>query len=99
MAASLFLVPEAEQDIADAYAWYESRRFGLGEEFLSCLDACLSSISRAPEMHSLVCEGFRRGLVRRFPFAVFYEYAEATLIVYAVLHTSRDPGTWQQRLA
>ena len=33
MAAELILAPEAEQDIAEAYAWYESRRAGLGEEF------------------------------------------------------------------
>ncbi len=34
MAAELTLAPEAEQDVAEAYAWYESRRPGLGEEFL-----------------------------------------------------------------
>jgi len=31
MAAELVIAPEAEQDLAEAYAWYESRRFGLGE--------------------------------------------------------------------
>jgi hypothetical protein len=41
MAAELVLAPEAEQDIADAYAWYESRRVGLGEEFLSSVDVRL----------------------------------------------------------
>lgn len=30
MAAELVVAPEAEQDIADAYAWYEERRPGLG---------------------------------------------------------------------
>lgn len=34
MAAELIIAPEAEQDIAEAYAWYEGRRTGLGE-FLS----------------------------------------------------------------
>jgi len=41
MAAEFIIAPEAEQDIAEAYAWYESRRIGLGEEFLSCVEACL----------------------------------------------------------
>ena len=41
MAAGLIVAPEAEQDIAEAYAWYEGRRFGLGEEFLSRVDACI----------------------------------------------------------
>jgi hypothetical protein len=35
MAAKLVIAPEAEQDIAEAYSWYEGRRAGLGEEFLS----------------------------------------------------------------
>lgn len=33
MPAKLIVAPEAEQDVAEAYAWYESRRPGLGEEF------------------------------------------------------------------
>jgi hypothetical protein len=40
MAAELILAPEAELDVAEAYAWYEKRRAGLGEEFLSSVDAC-----------------------------------------------------------
>jgi len=41
MAAELIIAPEAEFDIGDAYGWYEERRSGLGEEFLSCIDACI----------------------------------------------------------
>jgi hypothetical protein len=44
MAAELIFAPEAEQDIAEAYAWYEDRRAGLGEDFLSCVDACIQTI-------------------------------------------------------
>jgi len=33
MAAKLVVAPEAEQDVAEAHAWYEGRRIGLGEEF------------------------------------------------------------------
>jgi hypothetical protein len=43
MPVELVIVPEAEADIADAYIWYEGRRAGLGEEFLSSVDACLES--------------------------------------------------------
>jgi len=45
MAAELTIASETEQDIAEAYAWYEGRRTGLGEELLSCIDA--KSVSRA----------------------------------------------------
>ena len=97
MAAELIIASEAEHDLAEAYAWYEGRRVGLGEEFLRCVDACIEAICRTPEMHALVHENYRRGLVRRFPYAVFYEHVEGTVTVYGVFHTSRDPDKWRQR--
>ena len=98
MAAELITAPEAEDDIADAYAWYESRRPGLGEDSLSCVDACMEAILRTPRMYALAHENYRRGLVRRFPYAVFYEYTGDTVTVYCIFHTSRDPQKWRQRL-
>ena len=49
-------------------------------------------------MYPVVHEGYRRALIRRFPYAVFYEQSEATVTIYAVFHTSRDPDKWRQRL-
>ncbi len=98
MPAELIFAPETEHDLAEGYTWYEGRRTGLGEEFLSSVEACLASICRTPEIYSAVHENYRRGLVRRFPYAVFYEYVERTVIVYGVLHTSRDPAKWRQRV-
>jgi hypothetical protein len=48
MPLELVIAPEAESDIAEAYGWYEGRRAGLGEEFLSSLDGCLESIRLRP---------------------------------------------------
>ena len=98
MPVELVIAPEAGLDIAEAYLWYESRRAGLGEEFLSSVDACLESIRRQPEMYPLVHEGYRRSLIRRFPYAVFHELSEAKATIYAAFHTSRNPDKWRQRL-
>ena len=99
MAAELIVAPEAAQDIDDAYDWYECQRAGLGEDFLGCVDAGIEAICRTPEMHPKVYEGYRRGLVRRFPYAIFYEYAGDAVTVYCVGHTARDPAKWRQRLS
>jgi plasmid stabilization system protein ParE len=98
MAAELIIAPEAEQDIDEAYAWYEEQRVGLGERFLTAVDACIQAICRTPEMHQTIHEQYRRGLVRRFPYAVFYEYAEGKVTVYCVFHMSQDPEKWRRRL-
>ena len=99
MTENLVLLPEAEQDIAEAYAWYEERQRGLGEEFLRCIDACLASIRRNPELYAFAHETYRRALARRFPYAIFYEYAEDTITVYSVFHCSQDPKKWRKRFS
>jgi plasmid stabilization system protein ParE len=98
MAVRLVIAPEAAQDIEEVYDWYERRRVGLGEEFLSCVDACVQAIYRQPEMYAKVHADYRRALVRRFPYALFFEYGENVLTVYCVFHTSRDPEKWRERL-
>lgn len=99
MGAELIIAPEAEQDLIEAFAWYEDQRPGLGEEFLSCVDASLQAILRMPEMHRVVYEGCRRALIRRFPYAVFYEFMGQKVMVYAIFHVARDPEKWRKRLS
>ncbi|HYV39440.1 MAG TPA: type II toxin-antitoxin system RelE/ParE family toxin [Gemmataceae bacterium] len=99
MAAKLIIAEEAEGDLDEAYAWYERQRPGLGEDFLRCVDACLQSTRRNPKMHPVVFKQYRRALVRRYPYAVFFEYANRAMTVYGVFHTSRDPNHWRTRLS
>lgn len=65
---------------------------------LGCVDACIEALLRSPAMHAKVHENYRRALVRRFPYAIFYEHSDELLTVYCVFHTARDPGKWRQRL-
>jgi plasmid stabilization system protein ParE len=99
MAVELLIAPEAERDITEAYIWYEGRRSGLGEEFLTSVDACLENIRRGPDIYPVVHESYRRSLIRRFPYAVFYEQSGTTVTINAVFHTSRNPDKWRQRLS
>lgn len=96
---TLIILPEAEQDVAQAYGWYEEQEPGLGEEFLRCVDACLQFIRRNPEMYPVAHQDYRRGVLRRFPYVAFYEHSETKVIVYAVFHCSQDPKKWRSRLS
>jgi hypothetical protein len=49
-------------------------------------------------MHAVVHDNYRRGLLRRFPYGVFYEHFQGTVTVYGVFHTARDPERWRRRL-
>ncbi len=79
--------------MAEAYAWYEDQKVGLGEEFLRCIEANVNTIRRFPEMHEVKFKKFRRGLVRRFPYGVFYEYnsGENRVIIYGIFHNAENP--------
>jgi plasmid stabilization system protein ParE len=67
-------------------------------EFLACIEAALSSISRNPELHSAVHDEVRRALVRRFPYGVFYIVEQERIVVLAVFHGHRDPTELMRRL-
>ncbi len=91
------LHPEAEGEFRDAVVWYEHQRLGLGAEFILCIDEAMERIHRNPEAYPKVYKSFRRIVVRRFPFALFYEYSGTVLRVLAVFHSKRDPSRWKKR--
>lgn len=98
MAVEVRFAPEAAADVAAGFRWYEEQRRGLGSQFLDCVLACLERVRRSPELHERVRGEFRRALVRRFPYAVFYELDGQTVTVYGIVHTAREPAKWQSRL-
>jgi plasmid stabilization system protein ParE len=51
-----------------------------------------------PEMHSVELKDARRALIHRFPYSIFYRYADGTVMIQAVFHNARDPRKWQARL-
>jgi plasmid stabilization system protein ParE len=91
------LRPEAEQDLADAAAWYEEQRPGLGRQFLEETQAVLSAVAERPLAYHVVHRNARRALLRRFPFGVFFRAEPSQIVVIGILHGSRDPALWKGR--
>lgn len=90
---------EVEQDIEAAFDWYEDQQPGLGVEFLEELRHSYDRIATGPRHYSKLIAGFRRALLRRFPFGVYFVVEPDRVVVLAVLHLARDPRIWQQRVA
>ena len=97
MTPHVVIRPEAEADLAEAFAWYEERRPGLGDRFLLSVEAVLAAIERYPESFPVVYAQVRRALLRRFPYGVFYTVKESAVVVLAVFHCAREPRRWQER--
>jgi plasmid stabilization system protein ParE len=98
MPDKLVLLPEARQDIAEAYSWYEGQAPGLGMDFIRCLEVAILSIERRPQVYPVVHENYRRALVRRFPYAIFFERDSEQIVIYSIFHCSQDPQKWRDRL-
>lgn len=97
MTLELIIRPEAEEEMAEAYDWYERLVDGLGAEFLLNVDATMNAILRNPQQFSVVYKNLRRALTRRFPYQVLFVVEDSRIIVIAVFHGKRNPKRWQER--
>ena len=97
MKRMIFIRPEAEQDMREAYSWYEAQMPGLGANFLLHVDAAFRSVQRYPLQYPVIYRNARRCLVRRFPYSIIYVVEDKRIVVLAVFHAKRDPKSWQTR--
>ncbi len=82
----------ARDDLEIALAWYEEQRHGLGLEFLDCVEAAIETILQMPKLYAKHHAEFRRVLIRRFPFSIFYTLEQDEIIVHAVFDNRQDPA-------
>jgi plasmid stabilization system protein ParE len=84
------LTREAELDLDVAHAWYHAQSRRLAREFLVAFTTAIASVRRHPEAYQLVDPTMRRALLRRFPYAIFFEVGATEIVVYGVFHGARD---------
>jgi plasmid stabilization system protein ParE len=89
--------PEVRDELDDAYNWYENQQFGLGDEFLGCVNEQLRRICKSPEAYLVVHRDVRRVIIQRFPYTVCYRIVSSRIIVIAIFHNRRDSKAWKKR--
>ena len=95
---SVIVQPEAIQETDEAFGWYEDKEPGLEFRFLHDLETADAAVARRPETIQPVRSSFRRALMGKFPYAIFFEFDEDLVVVHSVFHCSRNPAAWQSRL-
>jgi plasmid stabilization system protein ParE len=90
--SSVTLTSVAEADVAEALKWYAQESPALALDFLRCVEAALAGIGRAPATFRSRPGGWRKALLPRFPYAVFFRWPVPgeRPVVIRVLHTRRD---------
>lgn len=71
---------------------------GLGKRFALAVAHTLGRIQRFPAAAHVRAHGARRALVAGFPYGIWYVVEGEAIQVYAISHTHRLPGYWQDRL-
>jgi len=76
MSYTLEFLPEVEEDAINGYVWYETKSSGLGEDFLRMFYASINELPTNPLLYPKVHRDFRRRLLRRFPYAIYFTNRE-----------------------
>ncbi len=96
--ATLIYDPLALFEIRDAASYYEECREGLGRAFLVEIERDTQRLAANPLLYRSIGGGFRRCLVKRFPYGIIYRIDNDTIFIAAVMHLKREPGYWKKRL-
>ena len=89
--------PEAADDIAEAYDWYEAERPGLGDKFRAAVVAAEELLALSPTAFPVVYRRLRRLLLRRFPYSVYFTIEETGVVIWACIHQARHQRVWRAR--
>jgi toxin ParE1/3/4 len=97
MSELVFLL-SAEVDIQKAFETYEEFYEGRGIDFLAHLDLALGSLRTFPEIAPLFLGNYRRLLIPRFPYAIFYSLESGRTIIAGVMYLRQNPEAISRRL-
>lgn len=97
MTRPLVYRPPVRDEIEEAYTWYESRRTGLGEEFLAAFQETVGRIERNPEGYGRVQKETRAALVKRFKYVIYYRVDATAVVILTVMRGDRNPRRWRHR--
>ncbi len=89
------LAPEAEQDIASAFAWYEEYSVVSAENWRAKIFEAIDYVGRSPLRQKSDDEGNRFWRVAKTRHSIVYEVNDSTVTVLAVAHHRRDPDYWR----
>ena len=95
------ILDDAEEDLEQAFEYYESERPGLGAEMLHEFRRGVDRILEFPSGWQRLDETYRRYRLHRFPYGIVYRIDTLAnqVVIVAIMHLSRKPGWWKGRIS
>jgi toxin ParE1/3/4 len=91
--------PEALEEYESAADYYAERDPELQLRFIESIENSIERILEAPTRWRVIDDDVRRCLAQVFPYGVLYTIEADFILIVAVMHFSREPGYWKQRIA
>lgn len=91
--------PEARLEFTEATLYYIEKSVSLGAAFYSEVEDAIEKIVAHPQLYRTIDEDVRRCLTKRFPYAVLYTIEDNYILLLAIMHCSRKPSYWKQRIS
>jgi len=89
---------QAKTELDHAISYYESRMTGLGLEFHAKVEQAFQKIQLNPQTWPRHSDPrFRKYVLERFPYLIFYMEQPAAIWIVAVAHAKRHPQYWRAR--
>lgn len=88
--------PDAESEMINAAAYYESQQPDLGRRFLAAVQDSINRILLNPRLYPVVELNVRRCLTKTFPFGILFREMPDKIVIMAVMHLHRDPDYWKK---
>ena len=87
---------KAQQDLEQAFNWYEHQLSGLGRQFLHQVEQVIKRMAQFPEMYPCVyqfeSQCFRRAVLKQFPFVLFYTVESSEIVIHAIFDCRQSPS-------
>ena len=89
----ILFLSKAQNELIDAWLWYEKRQVGLGDKFKKEVFNCINKIALNPAAYPLRNELFRERKINIFPYLIIYNYSLEydVILITSIFHTSRNP--------
>ncbi|MDB6023495.1 MAG: plasmid stabilization system protein [Pedosphaera sp.] len=94
----LRLRPELVEDAHEAFVWYEGAATGLGHDFLRSYFVAVAAAEREPFLYRKIFRDFRRVLLDRFPYVLYFRIEGSSVVIFLLIHGARDPALIRRSL-
>jgi plasmid stabilization system protein ParE len=101
MASYGFHPAAAEEYLAGTQYYLEHASPLVAAAFVAEVEAAIQKLLTSPASWAVIDEpDIRRYLLTRFPYSIYYcwDAEKDRVSIYAVMHSSRRPGYWRERL-